>query len=95
MPFARTCRAPTATFATILPTATTASHADALPPSITTVASLLLLQRPILSREHTRRDRYVCCLPALVMLSREMGVVTRVHGENSNLLVPRAGSDDI
>lgn len=95
MPFARSYCAPAATFAiTTLATTVTAAHANTLPSGTATVASLLLLQGTILSREHTRRDRYVCGLPTeLLLLGGEMAVVTGVHGKNSNLLVPRAGSD--
>lgn len=95
MPFAGTSRAPTATFAiAIVLTTSPAAHSNALSSDITIVASLVLLQQPILSREHPRRDRNLCCLsPALVLLCGEMAMVTRVHDENSNLLVPRAGSD--
>lgn len=99
VPFARASRTPAVTFAiAVVPTTATVAYADALSLGTTTtiVGSLLLLQQPIVSREHTRRDRYVRCLsPALVLLGRKMAVVTRVHGENSNLLVPRAGSDVI
>lgn len=96
VPFARASRAPGSTFAIIIPLATTAiaAHANALPSGTATMAPLLLLQGPILSREHTSRDRYVCGLPTeLVLLGGEMAVMTGVHGKNSNLLIPRAGSD--
>lgn len=91
-----TSRAHPSTFFTILPTITNAAHANSLSSGATTVASVVLLQRPILSRKHTRRDRDVYCLPpAMLLLCREMGVVARDHGEDSNLLVPRAGCDAV